>query len=56
MRRGVSSTREVQAGGHVQEKLIDRMTDGLLEGTLAGNKLHGKDIIRVNVSNLVACE
>jgi hypothetical protein len=31
--------REVQASGHVQEKLIDSMTDGLLEGTLAGNKL-----------------
>ena len=31
--------REVQASGHVQEKLVDSMTDGLLEGTLAGDKL-----------------
>ena len=36
--------REVQASGHVQEKLIHSMTDGLLEGTPASNKLHGKDM------------
>jgi hypothetical protein len=46
--------REVQASGYIQEKLINSMTDGLLERALAGNKLHGKDIIRVNEDNLWA--
>ena len=39
MQLGVRLMRHVQASGHVQEKLIDSMTDGLLEGTLTGNKL-----------------
>jgi len=43
---------EVQAYEHVQEKLIDSMTDDLLEWTLAGNKLHKKGISRVNENNL----